>query len=157
MLRALALETSGRIGSVALVEDDQIVAADQFPHGLQHAATILPMIDRLTRARGWRPSDLQHVYVSVGPGSFTGLRIGVTLAKTLSLSIGCKIVAVPSARVLLMNVPDEAREVIIVLDAKRGQIFTARYSLLPRLQGEGAGEGVELQTPMSKPGTPPHP
>lgn len=125
------METSGRIGSVALVEDDQVVAADQFAHGLQHAATILPMIDRLMRARGWTPAQLQHVYVSAGPGSFTGLRIGITLAKTLALSIGAKIVAIESTRVLLQNVPDDAREVIIVLDAKRGQIFTARFTRNP--------------------------
>ncbi len=128
MNRALALETSGRIGSIALMECDQIVATDAFAHGLQHAATILPMIDRLTRSRGWSPKQIDHVYVSAGPGSFTGLRIGITLAKTLSLSTGCKLVAVESARVLLMNAPEDAREVIIVLDAKRGQIFTARYS-----------------------------
>lgn len=127
MVRALALETSGRIGSVALVEDDGVVATEAFAHGLQHAATILPMIDRLTRSRGWSPERIDHVYVSAGPGSFTGLRIGITLAKTLSLATGCQIVAVPSARVLLENAGDDAREVIIVLDAKRGQIFTARF------------------------------
>lgn len=116
---------------MALVEGDQVVAADQFAHGLQHAATILPMIDRLMRARGWSPDQLQHVYVSAGPGSFTGLRIGITLAKTLALSIGAKIIAIESTRVLLQNVPEEAREVIIVLDAKRGQIFTARFTRNP--------------------------
>jgi tRNA threonylcarbamoyladenosine biosynthesis protein TsaB len=131
MLRALALETSGRVGSIALVEDGQVVVEETFPHGLQHAATVLPMIDRLTKSRGWQPNQLDHVYVSVGPGSFTGLRIGVTLAKTLALSVGCKVVAVPTSRVLLLNLPAEAREAIIVLDAKRGQIFTARYTRTP--------------------------
>ena len=131
MLRALAIETSGRIGSVALVENDRVVAAESFAHGLQHAATVLPMIDRLTRARGWSPKQIDHVYVSAGPGSFTGLRIGITLTKTLALATGCKIVAVPSTRVLLMNVPESAREAIIVLDAKRGQIFTARFTRNP--------------------------
>jgi len=131
MLRALALETSGRIGSVALVEGDKVVATDAFEHGLQHAATILPMIDRLATARGWSPGEIEQVYVSAGPGSFTGLRIGITLAKTLALSIGAKIIAIESTRVLLQNVPAEAREAIIVLDAKRGQIFTARYTRNP--------------------------
>jgi tRNA threonylcarbamoyladenosine biosynthesis protein TsaB len=127
MLRALALETSGRTGSVALVEDGRVVAVDQFSHGLQHAAGLLPMIDRLTRSTGWSPSDFRHLYVSAGPGSFTGLRIGITLAKTMSLVTGARLVAVPTAHVLLQNAPREAVEVVIVLDAKRGQIFTARY------------------------------
>ncbi|HEY0010162.1 MAG TPA: tRNA (adenosine(37)-N6)-threonylcarbamoyltransferase complex dimerization subunit type 1 TsaB [Tepidisphaeraceae bacterium] len=131
MLCALALETSGRIGSVALVEDGRVVAADQFSHGLQHAAGLLPMIDRLTTARGWKPPDIAEIYVSAGPGSFTGLRIGITLAKTIAMATGAKLVAVPTMRVLLMNAPPEAEEVILVLDAKRGQIYTARYVRRP--------------------------
>jgi len=127
MLRSLAIETSGRLGSVALAEDGYVVAEDSFSHGLQHAAKLLPLIDDLTRKRGWTPADIAHVYVSIGPGSFTGLRIAVTLAKTLAFATGAKIVAVPTARVLVENAPAEAREVVIILDAKRGQVFTARY------------------------------
>src|SRR5678809_1065254 len=124
MPRAIAIETSGRIGSVAVVVDDQILAEAQFPHGLQHAAHLIPLIDRLTRAEGWTPRDIEHLYVSIGPGSFTGLRIGVTLAKTMALATGVKLVAVPSVRVLVENAPADARHVIIVLDAKREQIFS---------------------------------
>jgi tRNA threonylcarbamoyladenosine biosynthesis protein TsaB len=127
MVRALAIETSGRVGSVALVEDGQVLAEDQFPHGLQHAAEMIPRIDRLCRERGWLPGDLRELYVSAGPGSFTGLRIGITLAKTLAFATGAKIVAVPSVRVLARNAPAEASELIVVLDAKREQIFTSRF------------------------------
>src|SRR5690348_12843563 len=126
--RALAIETSGRIGSIALIDaGGAVVAEEQFPHGLKHAAEIVPMIDRLCRARGWTPRDLEHVYVSAGPGSFTGLRIGITLAKTLALAIGVRLIAVPTVRVLAENAPPEAQNLIIVLDAKREQIFTARF------------------------------
>ncbi|MDB5326523.1 MAG: hypothetical protein JWM57_2092 [Phycisphaerales bacterium] len=128
MARALALETSGREGSVALSENGCVLAEEAFSHGLQHAATLLPMIDRLTRQHGWTPASIDHVYVSIGPGSFTGLRVGVTLAKTLAFATGAKIVAVPTAQVLLANAPADATNVVIVLDAKRGQIFTARYT-----------------------------
>lgn len=127
MARALAIETSSRIGSVAAVEGDTVLAEEQFAHGLQHAAMILPMIDRLCRAQGWSPRGVQELYVSAGPGSFTGLRIGVTLAKTMALATGVKLVAVPTVRVLVENAPAEARHAIIVLDAKRDQIFTARF------------------------------
>lgn len=125
--RALAIETSGRIGEIGLVENGQTVLTRMFPHGLHHAAAIVSTIDQLTRSLGWRPREIQQVYVSAGPGSFTGLRIGITLVKTLAFSINCKIVAVESCKVLLMNAPSDAREVIIVLDAKRGQIFGARF------------------------------
>src|SRR5688500_15093699 len=127
MPRALAIETSGRIGSIAVVEDGRILREQQFPHGLQHAAQIIPIIDRLTREQNWSPRALEELYVSVGPGSFTGLRIGVTLAKTMALATAVKLVAVPSVRVLVENAPPEARHSIIVLDAKRDQIFTARF------------------------------
>jgi tRNA threonylcarbamoyladenosine biosynthesis protein TsaB len=126
-MRALAIETSGREGSIAAVEEGRIAEAVRFAHGLQHAAQIVPIIDGLCRRRGWGPADVQELYVSVGPGSFTGLRIAVTLAKTMALATGVRLVAVPSADVLVRNAPATARQVIIVLDAKRGQIFTARY------------------------------
>ena len=128
MPRGLAIETSGRISSVAIVEDGRVLGEDQFPHGLQHAAEIIPRIDRLCRSHDWAPADLRELYVSAGPGSFTGLRIGITLAKTLALATGAKIVAVPSVRVLARNAPAEATDLVIVLDAKRDQIFTARFS-----------------------------
>ena len=80
-IRALAIETSGRIGSVALAEDGNTLAEDTFPHGLQHAARIIPAIDALCKQLHWPAADLKEIYVSAGPGSFTGLRIGITLAK----------------------------------------------------------------------------
>ena len=127
MARAIAIETSGRIGSIAIVRDQIILQEEQFPHGLAHAAQIISIVDRLCRAQNWLPRDVEELYVSAGPGSFTGLRIGITMAKTLALAIGVKIVAVPTAAVLAKNAPPNARHLIIVLDAKRDQIFTARF------------------------------
>jgi tRNA threonylcarbamoyladenosine biosynthesis protein TsaB len=127
MPRALAIETSGRIGSVALAENGAVLQEQSFPHGLQHAAQILPTIDRLCSNHHWKPTDLEELYVSAGPGSFTGLRIGITLAKTLAFAIGAKIVAVPTVQVLAQNAPEDSRHLILVLDAKRDQIFTARF------------------------------
>ncbi|MDB5173716.1 MAG: hypothetical protein JWN51_2489 [Phycisphaerales bacterium] len=126
MTRGLAIETSGRLGSVAIAEDGVVVAEDTFAHGLKHAAEMVPRIDALLKSHGWAPADVREIYISVGPGSFTGLRIGVTLAKTLAFATGAKIVAVPTVQVLARNAPAEARDVVIVLDAKRDQIFTAR-------------------------------
>lgn len=128
MIRGLALETSGRTGSVALAEDGRTVAHDEFPHGLKHAAELVPMADRLCRARGWSPRDVREIYVSAGPGSFTGLRVGITVAKALAFATGARVVAVPTIDVLARNAPPDARHVLVVLDAKRGQIFTARLT-----------------------------
>ena len=128
-LYALAIETSGRTGSVALVRDGEVLAEPTFEHGLKNAAAILPMIDRLCRDAGIGPKDLAELYLSIGPGSFTGLRIGVTLAKTTALTTGVKIVAVPTVNVLAANAPADAKNLIVVLDAKRDQIFTAAFKV----------------------------
>jgi tRNA threonylcarbamoyladenosine biosynthesis protein TsaB len=128
MPRALALETSGGTGSVAVVEDGAVVAEEQFAHGLRHAAGIVPIIDRLCGARGWSPREIEELYVSAGPGSFTGLRVGVTVAKTLAFATGARVVAVPTAEVLARNAPPGWRNLVIVLDAKRDQVFTATFS-----------------------------
>jgi tRNA threonylcarbamoyladenosine biosynthesis protein TsaB len=127
MSRALAIETSGRIGSVALIDESGAIEEREFAHGLQHAAGLIPLIDELCQKRGWKPADLAEVYVSAGPGSFTGLRIGVTLAKTLGFATGAKLVAVPTMRVLVENASPQARHAMIVLDAKREQVFAARF------------------------------
>ncbi len=126
MIRALALETSGRQGSVALAEDGVAIAVERFDYGLQNAAKILPLIDGLCRSHSWAPSDLRELYISIGPGSFTGLRIGVTIVKTLAFVTGAAVIPVQTVDVLAENAPTDARELIIVLDAKRGQIFTSR-------------------------------
>jgi tRNA threonylcarbamoyladenosine biosynthesis protein TsaB len=127
MIRGLAIETSSRIGSVALAEDGKTLAQETFPHGLQNAARIVPAIDALCRQLGWTSRDLREIYVSAGPGSFTGLRIGITLAKTLAYATGALLVTVPSVRGLVENAPSDATHVVIVLDAKRDQIFTATF------------------------------
>ena len=128
MPRILAIETSGKIASVAIAQGRILLSEHEFPHGLKHAAEIIPAIDLVCKAHDWKPMDIEHIYVSVGPGSFTGLRIGITLAKTMAMATGAKLVAVPSVQVLAQNAPDAATNLIIVLDAKREQIFTARFT-----------------------------
>lgn len=127
MIRGLAIETSGRVGSIAVAGDGRTLAEEQFSHGLKHAAGIVPIIDRLCAAQAWAPGDMNEVYVSCGPGSFTGLRVGITVAKTLAFATGARVVAVPTVDVLARNAPADWANLVIVLDAKRGQIFTASF------------------------------
>ncbi len=140
MTRALALEISGPSGSVALAVDGRVIAQITFEHGLRRAANLVPAVDRLCSDSGWAPADLAHVYVSVGPGSFTGLRVGVTLAKTLALAVGCRIVAVPSLRALAENAAPDAGRVLATVGAGRGNVFAALY--------ERRGGGWVERTPV---------
>ena len=130
----MAIETSGRLGSVALAEGENILTERNFTAELRHASELLVTMDQLTKQQGWKPSDIQHLYVSAGPGSFTGLRIAITAAKTLAFAQATQIIAVPSIEAQVLNADLAAQQdnidikkVAVVLEAGRGQIFTAVF------------------------------
>lgn len=127
----LAIETSSRAGSIALASGPTLLVEHVLPPDQRHAAELMPAIERLTRDAGWKPADIHQLYLSIGPGSFTGLRIAVALARSLAHALGTKIVAVPSLDVIAHNAPPELEIVLPILDAKRSQVFTALYRRLP--------------------------
>ncbi len=130
----LAIETSGRLGSVAIAAGPQLMAETEFSAPIRHSAEIFPAICGLLERFGKKPGEIDHVYISGGPGSFTGLRIAVTIAKIMSLANSIKIVSVGTLDAIAANATDciEEKHVKIekigtVLDAKRGQFFVAEY------------------------------
>lgn len=130
----LAVETSGRVGSVAIATGQQLLAEKTFSAPMTHSAEIFPAIYSLLASFNREPKEIEHIYISVGPGSFTGLRIAVTLAKTMHLANAAKIVAVNTLDVIAANATDYAKKkdcrldrIAAVLDAKRGQFFIAVY------------------------------
>jgi tRNA threonylcarbamoyladenosine biosynthesis protein TsaB len=100
----LAIETSGRLGSVALAQGDKLLSEKQFSGPMRHSAEIFPAVTDLLSRFDKKPDQIEHVYISVGPGSFTGLRIAVTLAKTLALANDAKIIAVDTLDCIAANV-----------------------------------------------------
>lgn len=135
MVPVLAIETSSRRGSVALADGADVLDVRRFSQGMRHAAELMPAIRDLMRARGLQPGDLAQVYVSLGPGSFTGLRIAVAVARSLHQALGCRLVGVPTLDVIARNAPAGVGNLVVMLDAKRKQVFAARYA-------RGAGEGL---------------
>ncbi len=132
----LAIETSGRIGSVAIGRGDGIVAEATFSADQRHAVELLPTIDRLCREQNVTPDQVDECYVSGGPGSFTGVRIGITAARALSLAGGVRIVRVPTLDVIAQNALEcdpPPPHLGVVLDAKRKRVFAAAYTLGPDL------------------------
>ena len=125
----LAVETSGRLGSVALAQGNKLLSEKQFSGPLRHSAEIFPAITDLLSRFDKKPDQIEHIYISAGPGSFTGLRISVTFAKTMALANGAKIVAVDTLDCITANVnPQDKSELLgVILDAKRGQFFIAVY------------------------------
>jgi tRNA threonylcarbamoyladenosine biosynthesis protein TsaB len=129
----LAVETSGRLGSVALGRGDEIKEAMTFSAARRHAVELLPIVEAICRKHGVRPADIGEVYVSGGPGSFTGLRIGITFAKVLTLGGRTRVVRVPTLDVIAQNaltLEHPPAHLAVVLDAKRGRVYAAVFELV---------------------------
>lgn len=128
MTRILALETSGISGSVAALDTSTSQNIyEPLPPNSRSAQSLAPAMDRAIKAVGWKPSDVQLVAVTVGPGSFTGLRIGVTTAKTLAYAVGAEVVGVNSLDVIARQAPREGTILWTALDAHRSQFYVNRY------------------------------
>ncbi len=131
-VRSVAIETSGRKGSAALGLGPQLVAEVEFPTDVEHARELVPAIDAMCRRQGWLPESLDHCYLSIGPGSFTGLRVAVTFARHLELAVGVRLCAVPTLDVIACNcatLDQPPTNLAVVLDAKRRQVFAAVFTL----------------------------
>jgi tRNA threonylcarbamoyladenosine biosynthesis protein TsaB len=131
-LRILGIETSGRLGSVALMEVDgerTIVAAERrTPAGERTARSLLPTMQGMLRELDWRPADIDLVCVPSGPGSFTGLRIGVVAAKTFAYATGAKLASVNTLAALAAGVNHRGSgNLWTVLDAQRQELFAASF------------------------------
>ncbi len=135
-MRTLGIESSGARGGVALLEDDRLLGERIFEKGMVHGRDIAPGIDALLREHGLVPRDLDLVAVDVGPGSYTGLRVGIAAAKGLCLALGRPAAAVASVDALASPVADRPL-VAAAIDAKWGQIYGALYA-----RGTRAGEIV---------------
>ena len=127
-MNVLAPETSGPIGSAAACRDGDILAEAALERGMEHGRMLLALLDRVVRDAGWdRNRDIELVVVSRGPGSFTGLRVGITCAKTIAAHLNKPLVAVCSFDAMAENAPVDCGRVITALDAKRGQVYAAAY------------------------------
>jgi len=128
LTRILALETSSFSGSVAALETEtSALVYEPLAPEARSAQALAPAMKRALDAAGWRPKDVQVVAVTVGPGSFTGLRIGVTTAKTLAYAVGAEVIAVNTLDVVARQAPREGTVLWTVLDAHRSQLFANRY------------------------------
>lgn len=130
--KTIVFETSGMIGSVAVAAGPRLLEKEYFSGRMQHTSRLLPAIDELVGRQNWRPEDIELIMVSAGPGSFTGIRVAITTAKSLSFALDVPVVAVPSMEALVLNIdhtdkPEEIQHAAVILEAGRGNIFTAVF------------------------------
>lgn len=163
----LAVETSSRTGSVAVARGKELLAETTFSGPMKHSAEIFPAMGELMRRFDLTPGKIEHVYIAIGPGSFTGLRIATTLAKSMHLANGARIVAVDTLDAIAANLIDYTRppdlsaichsgpsghdanrhaesvkRIAAILDAKRNQFFIAAYERAGRASAT-ADEGTK--------------
>ncbi|MDR0325168.1 MAG: tRNA (adenosine(37)-N6)-threonylcarbamoyltransferase complex dimerization subunit type 1 TsaB [Oscillospiraceae bacterium] len=138
----LAIDSSSVTASAALVRDGALVSEAFLNNGLTHSHTLAPMIDAALRNAGASPGDVTQVVVTNGPGSFTGLRIGVSTALGFASALGLPCAGVSSLMAAAYGALDYEGTVCAALDARRGQlygaIFQAERSVLTRLTEDQA-------------------
>ena len=126
-MRILAIETATWLASVAVADGERIVAErDQLTQG-RHAAVLLPAIRDVLGSAGLTVRDLDLIGVSVGPGSFTGLRVGLSVAKTLGYAAGIRVVGVPTLEALAYAAPNDSATIVAALDARKGELYAAGF------------------------------
>lgn len=126
-MNILAIDSSNKPLSIALVADNQIKATKTITTSKKHAEKILPIIDDLMHLSDLKPKDLDRIVVAKGPGSYTGIRIGVTAAKVLANSLQIDLVAVSSLKTLVLNVQRQNVLVVPMFDVRNDNVFTALY------------------------------
>jgi tRNA threonylcarbamoyladenosine biosynthesis protein TsaB len=130
-MRILAIETSGQRGSIAALigDDDSLTTVGQFMLTAERrtAQALAPALQSLLTDAAWPPESIQLVAVAVGPGSFTGLRIGVTTAKTFAYAVNAQLIGVNTLAVLAHQAPPGDEPLWTVMDAQRGELFVARF------------------------------
>jgi tRNA threonylcarbamoyladenosine biosynthesis protein TsaB len=127
----LALECATKTVGIALLKEEEVQAELYLSLGRHHAEVLLPAIDRLLLLAGLTPKDLDLLACTVGPGSFTGLRIGVSTVKGLALATGRPIVGVSTLEVLAQNAIPSSHLICPMLDARKNQVYTGLYRMGP--------------------------
>jgi tRNA threonylcarbamoyladenosine biosynthesis protein TsaB len=141
----LAVDTTGPFGSAALLGGQRLLAAEEFEAGLNHSELLLPAVDRLLRSACVDIASVEGYAVAAGPGSFTGIRIGLATVKALAFASGRRVAAVSSLRALalkLRTAETGARLLCPMIDAKKGEIYAALFEAADGRAAELVLEGA---------------
>src|SRR5262245_61055411 len=125
--RVLLVETSGGVGQVALAAGASVLTENRLEEAHRRASDLALVVDRLLKDRRWKARDLTGVIVGLGPGSYTGLRVGLASAKALAYATGCKFFGVETFAAIALRAPQQFTEVSVVADALQGRVFRRDY------------------------------
>lgn len=142
-MKILALETSTRVGSVAITEDEYLIAEYTLNVISTHSERLLPSIDQILKDSKLSIRGIDGFAISLGPGSFTGLRIGISTVKGLAFAAGKEVAGIPTLDVLAHNLAYTHCMVCPLIDARKGELYTALY------KGNGRGCLQKLTTDLA--------
>ena len=125
----LALDTSTPTGSVCLLDRDRVIAGRVFDPGIRHCQRLFVEIDELYKLSGYEMANTNAVAATIGPGSFTGLRIGLAAAKGICFAADKPLVTVSTLEVLASRLPFSRHPVCAMIDARKDQVYTASYDM----------------------------
>jgi tRNA threonylcarbamoyladenosine biosynthesis protein TsaB len=126
MPRLLLIETSHRRGWVALAQGERVLGVRELEESRRHARDLVPFAKELLDAQGWKARDLEGVVVDRGPGSYTGLRVGIMSAKTLAYAVQCPLIAIEAFAAIAEQSPDAAI-IDVIADAQQEKVYVQRF------------------------------
>ena len=125
--RLAILETSHRSGWVALAHGEKLLSTRRLCEARRHTRDLTPMLAELLAEQNWQARDLHGVIVSRGPGSYTGLRVGIMSAKTLAYATGCVLLAVDTFAAIALQACRFGPIIDVIADAQQGKIYVQRF------------------------------
>jgi tRNA threonylcarbamoyladenosine biosynthesis protein TsaB len=144
-MKILAIDTSNWPLGVAVIEDGKLLGEINTHLTKNHSLRLMPAVESLLAQLNIAPNQLAGITVAKGPGSYTGVRIGVTTAKTLAWSLGVPIIGISSLQVIAQNRLDFDGIIVPLFDARRGQAYRGMYRLDPYSQIAAPVEEDRLQ------------
>ena len=126
-MKILAVDSSGLVASVAIIENENLLAEYTVNYKKTHSQTLMPMLDEIVKMTDLSLESIDAIAVAGGPGSFTGLRIGSATVKGLGLALNKPIVNVPTIDGLAYNMWGSAGRICPIMDARRNQVYTGVY------------------------------
>jgi tRNA threonylcarbamoyladenosine biosynthesis protein TsaB len=124
----LVLETSGRAAKIGLARGGAVRHAVTLDDTRRHARDLTSTVDGMLKAESITPRELTGVMVGLGPGSYTGLRVGLISAKALAFATGCKFVGVETFAAIAEQAPPEAQTLWVIADALQGHVYLQRFT-----------------------------
>ena len=126
-MKLLAVESATLSGGVALLDGDRLLGEITLNIAITHSERLMSAVDRLLADCGLAPADLGGLAVSVGPGSFTGLRVGLATVKALAMALDLPVAPVPTLDALASRLPFADAPVCPILDARKGEVYLSLY------------------------------